>query len=418
MTEKLLQFIWQHQHYAMNDLQTTCGLTVQIIDPGKINYHQGPDFSEAILKIGEQVWAGNIEIHVLATQWNEHGHSGDEKYMNVILHVVWREDEKLQLPFPAVELHSRVSRILLSKYERLMQSPQFIACQDNIGDVPELTIECWKQRLLAERLQSKADHIINLLQQNKYHWEETFWWLLASGFGMKVNSDSFLKIAQSIPFNLLIKHKFQLQQLEALLLGQAGILDTLFEESYPTMLSKEYQYLKKKYGLGKIHYPLYYLRMRPANFPTIRLAQLAALIHKSDHFFSFCLEAQSCEQIIKVLEVQANDYWHYHYLPDVPVDFKIKHLGKDMISNILINTIIPAVYAYGIHQNRISLTQKAIQWLEFLPAENNTIIRQFNAVNVGSRTSGDSQALIQLKNEYCNHKRCLECAVGYKLLNP
>ena len=355
-------------------------------------------------------------MHIFSSSWKQHNHSADELYKNVILHVVWKEDVPLDLAFPTVELESRVPGTVLSRYDLLMQSPQFIPCQESIRTVPEITMNIWKQALLVERLQQRAVHIFKFLEQNKYHWEETFWWLLAAGFGYKLNSNSFLKIAQQIPYTVIVKHRNQLHHLEALLLGQAGILDTDFEDKYPQMLSKEYRYLAQKYKLQKTHYPLLYLRMRPVGFPPVRLAQLAALIHAGNCVFSNIIEQDDLKKVSELFNVQANDYWHYHYIPDRKTNFCIKKPGAEMIQGILINTIIPVLYAYGKHQQIESITNKCFRWLEELKGEKNVITRHFSKIKIESKTAFDSQALIQMKNEYCNHKRCLECAVGYKLL--
>ena len=416
VTEKFLQFVWQYQHFNQYHLATTAGSRVFVIHPGILNTDQGPDFLDARIKIGDEEWVGSVELHVMASSWEAHNHSADKFYKNVILHVVWKEDVQLDLAFPTVELESRVPGAVLSRYDLLMQSPQFIPCQESIKTVPEITLNIWKQALLVERLQQRAVHIFKLLEQNKYHWEETFWWLLAAGFGYKLNSNSFLKIAQQIPYTVIVKHRNQLHHLEALLLGQAGILDTDFEDKYPQMLSKEYRYLAQKYKLQKTHYPLLYLRMRPAGFPPVRLAQLAALIHAGNCVFSNIIEQDNLKNVAKLFNIQANDYWHYHYIPGRKTAFCIKKPGSEMIHGILINTIIPVLYAYGKHQQTEGIINKCFRWLEELKGEKNVITRHFAEINVESKTAFDSQALIQMKNEYCNHKRCLECAVGYKLL--
>ena len=287
MTERLLQYIWQFQYFNNSLLHTTNEQALQVINPGKYNTNQGPDFLNAKIWIDNTIWAGSIELHINTSDWKQHNHSNDKNYNNVILHVVWYHDQDLQLPFPTLELQSRVSKLLLNKYDELLRGTQFIPCEKQIQQVIEpLTIISWKERLLIERLQQKAAYIEKFLQRNNQHWEETFWWMLARNFGAKINSDSFEKLGQSIPINLFAKHKQQIHQLEALLMGQSGLLDKNFTDDYPLMLQKEYHFLQKKYRLNKIHEPVYFLRMRPANFPTIRLAQLAVLIQQSQHLFS------------------------------------------------------------------------------------------------------------------------------------
>ena len=416
MTEKLLQYIWQFQYFNARNLQTTGGEPVQIIRNGMYNVNQGPDFLNARIKIGSTEWAGSIEIHINSSDWAAHKHTGDANYKNVVLHVVWQDDLKKQLPFPTLELHALVSNLLLSQYEELMQSAQFIPCQQHIAHVPEITVAAWKERLLIERLQQRSLYIESLLAKNNQHWEEVFWWMLAKNFGIRINADSFEKIAQTIPVNILAKHKSQVLQLEALLMGQAALLDKHFEDDYPNMLRKEYTFLQKKYQLKKAHAPLYFLRMRPANFPTVRLAQLAMLIHQSLHLFSRIKEAAKVNEIEHLLNVTANDYWHYHYSFDETTAFKKKTLGKQMIQNIMINTVVPVLYAYGYVNSNDSFKNKALQWLENITAEQNSITRGFEALHILNRNAFDSQALIQLKNDYCNYKHCLRCAIGNSIL--
>lgn len=416
MTEKLLQYIWQFGHFNSRELQSTDSETLAILNKGILNTNQGPDFLNATIKAGDTTLVGNIELHINADDWWNHGHDKDAHYNNVILHVVWLNNAREKLSFPTLELQPLVSKMLLSKYDLLMQSTQFIPCQPHINSVPQLSFSSWKERLVVERLQAKAKHIDELLKLNNQHWEETFWWLLARNFGIKINSDSFERIARSVPVNVLAKHKNQIHQLEAILLGQAALLDKNFEEDYPSMLRKEYQFLQKKYALQKTHAPLYFLRMRPANFPTIRLAQLAMLVQQSNHLFSMVREAKEISAITDLLKVTANDYWHYHYRFDEPTAFSPKSLGGAMIQNICINTVIPMLYAYGYYNNNEALKQRAMDWLTLLPAEKNSITKGFQHLDVENKSAFDSQALIQLKNNYCNYKLCLQCAVGNHLL--
>lgn len=416
MTERLLQYIWQFQYFNRNGLATAEGETLQIIYPGLLNTNQGPDFLEAKIKVTETSWAGNIELHVKSSDWHVHKHSDDKNYNNIILHVVWQNDLEAGLSFPVLELQSRVSNFLLSRYDELMNATGFIACEKNIHQVDLLTWKSWKDRLLAERLQNKASLIVEYLAANNNHWEETFWWLLANNFGLKVNCDAFEKIARSLPLNILAKHKNQIQQLEALLFGQAGLLENNFTEQYPAMLQKEYRFYKAKYKLQPIEASLFFLRMRPANFPSVRLAQLAALINKSHHLFSVIKEADSLKQVKKLLNVTANDYWHYHYVFDEATGFKEKNLGKQMINNLLINTVIPVVFAFGHFHSEEVYKSKALQWMEEIAAEKNSITNGYALLGIENKNAFDSQALIQLKNAYCNKKRCLECAIGNRLL--
>ncbi len=416
MTERLLQFIWQFQYFNTRNLITTNNEPLQVFESGTYNTNQGPDFLNARIKTAGATWAGHIEMHIHASDWFLHEHGADKNYHNVILHVVWKNDDHPVLPFPTLELQPLVSKILLGKYEELMQSAQFVPCQQHIRLVPEIVFAAWKERLLIERLQQKALAIEKMLGKNHQHWEESFWWMLAKNFGIKINADAFEKIAQSLPTRILAKHKNQLQQLEALLMGQAGLLDKTFSDAYPNMLRREYLFLQKKYGLKKAYAPIYFLRMRPANFPTVRLAQLAALIQQSHQLFSVIKETTALETIRKLLMVTANDYWHYHYMFDEETTFRHKTLGEETISNILINTVIPAIYAYGYLNSNESFKNKALVWMEQVPYEKNSITKGFAELGIKSRSAFDSQALIQLKNNYCNYKSCLQCAVGNQVM--
>src|SRR5688572_6523710 len=361
MTERLLQFIWQFQYFSKSDLVTANGELVQIINPGLFNTNQGPDFLNARIVIGAATWAGTVELHLKTSDWNKHGHQEDKNYANVILHVVWENDgdrnpvpvnensdsvpadkrNRVSLSVPVIELKNRVAKLLLQRYEELMLSTSFIPCEKNIAGIRDITWKSWKERLLAERLLRKSALAETFLRQNNYHWEETFWWLLARNFGMKVNADAFEAIARSISLNVLAKHKNQIHQLEALLFGQAGLLEKEFlstdsgsENDYPILLQKEYRFLQKKYNLRTVQIPFYSLRMRPENFPSVRLAELAMLVHESAHLFSKIKESVSVNEIKKYFEVTANDYWHYHYQFSETSPYKKKKVGVSMVDNI------------------------------------------------------------------------------------
>lgn len=425
MTERLLQFIWQFQYFNKSELTTTTDEPVQILFAGQHNTNQGPDFLDAKIRIGKTTWAGTVELHIKTSDWVKHNHQKDKNYNNVILHVVWEDDTStlrqaqssvLKNDIPVVELKGRVSKILLQRYEELMDSSSFIPSEKSIHLVPDIVWKSWKDRLLVERLLRKANVVETSLQLNNYHWEETFWWLLARNFGMKVNADAFEAIAQSISVKILAKHKSQIHQLEALMLGQAGLLEKKFSEEYPKLLQKEYRFLQNKYKLKPVPLPFHFLRMRPGNFPTIRLTQLAMLISESAHLFSKIKEADSVKEVSKWFDVTANDYWHYHYRFDETSAFKKKKLGATMIDNIIINTIAPVLFAYGNYHDEDKYKDKALKWLEQTAAESNSITKGFQKLGIENKTAFDSQALIELKNEYCSKKRCLECGVGNVLL--
>lgn len=415
MTERLLQYIWQFQYFNKSQLQTTEGEEITLLLSGQLNKDQGPDFINARIKIGQTILAGSVEIHIKTSDWVRHRHDEDDHYKNVILHVVYQNDTP-SFRLPVLELEPRISKMILERYDALMNNSAYLACESSLSFVKEITWAGWKERLVVERMSRKAQKIYELLQQNKYNWEEVFWWLIARTFGGKVNGEAFQSIAATIPLTVLARHKSSIHQLEALLLGQAGLLHHRLEDSYAQMLYKEYHFLSKKYNLHRSNLPIYFLRMRPGNFPTIRLAQLAMLIQNSSHLLTNILEAISVEEVKERLNVIANDYWHYRYRFDEPSSYQPKRVGEDMISSILINTVIPFMFCYGSQRKQEPYKEKALEWLEHTRAEKNSITKEFSRLNIRNESAFDSQALIELKSQYCDVKRCLECSIGYSLL--
>lgn len=414
ITERLFQFIWQFQYFNNSELTTVTGEPLQIIHPGLSNLNQGPDFSNARIRIGDNTWAGTVELHILTSDWNRHQHQNDSNYRSVILHVVW-EDDRTDLLIPVLELKSRVPKLLLQRYRELMDAGSFIPCEKTIRNIPDLNWKGWIDRMLAERLLRKAALVQSYLQENKNHWEETFWWLLARSYGMKVNADAFEAIARSIPLKLLRKFS-ELYQYEALLFGQAGLLNKEFKDEYPGLISREYSFNYGKYEIKPNQMPLLFLRMRPGNFPTIRLAQLSALVHGSVRLFAKIKEANSLKEVKKWFNTPAGKYWDNHYLFDEPSAFRPKMPGNAFVDSIIINTIAPVLFAYGDYHSDQSCKDKALQWLEETAAENNSIIKGFGQAGIEIKTAYDSQALIELKTQYCDRKRCLDCGVGNYLL--
>lgn len=420
ITERLLQFIWQFQYFQKSSLTTTAGEPLTILQPGLLNTNQGPDFLNARIRIGNTLWAGNIELHVRASDWHVHAHTGDAHYANVVLHVVWEQDALVTdaqgQALPALELRPLVPALLLQRYNLLMQSQDFVPCASQLPVLSAIAWLSWKERLAAERLQRRAQHILDMLQSQQNHWDEVFWWLLARNFGIRVNSESFELIARSLPVNVLARHKRQIHQLEALLIGQAGMLEEHFSEDYPLLLQREYAYLRRKYQLLPVKQTPSFLRMRPANFPTIRLAQLAMLIHQSVHLFSHIRDTQKLADVQHLFRVTANDYWHYHYRFEEPAVYQPKKLGDGMIDNIIINTITPVLFAYALFTQDEALKQRAVQWLAQVTPEQNHVTSQWKSFSVTNYNAMDSQALLELKTRYCDQRLCLRCAVGNQLL--
>lgn len=416
MNERLLQFIWQFQYFNKQQLYTEDGDSLLIVQPGTFNRNQGPDFLNASVKIGSTVWAGNIELHVNASDWYKHHHSTDTNYNNVILHVVWNADIEIE-KFPTFSLKEKIPKVLLDRYQQLMQGSLKQACNSFLPALSDIGWTAWKERLVAERLTRKSEKVFDLLKQTNQHWEEVFWQMLASNFGLKVNSEAFEAMARSIPVTTLAKHKNQIHQIEALLLGQCNLLNGDYNEDYPKMLQKEHRFLQKKYNLTKHTVLPHFLRMRPANFPTVRLAQLAMLVNQSSHLFSKIKEMEDVKAVKQLLNVTANDYWHYHYRFDEPGEYKEKHLGNQMVENIIINTIVVVLFAYGLNTRQENYKTKAIHWLQHLDGEKNTLTKQWVVAEVSNRSAFDSQALIELSNNYCTHQKCLDCSVGNKILS-
>ncbi len=420
MNERLLQFIWQFQYYNTQSLQTTEGEPLVIEKPGSWNHHQGPDFSEAVIRIGSTKWVGNIELHLCSSDWEKHRHDGNEHYRNIILHVVWEDDAPLydshKNRVPTLVLQHRIPKLLLERYLQMMQTMGTVPCQIFLPALNPLSWSAWKERLAAERLTRKSEQVLSFLAQTNNHWEEVCWWLLAANFGIKVNAVLFEQVAQSLSVNVLAKHRGQVHQLEALLLGQANLLSARYEDDYAIMLQREYRFLKKKYQLSPVSKQPAFLRMRPAAFPTIRLSQLAMLLHKTTAFFSQVKETTDLTSMLDQFMITANDYWHYHYRFDEETAFQPKHLGRQMAENILINTVIPVLFTYGLYTKEETCKDKAIHWLYQLSAEHNHLTRGWQQSGVLNTSALDSQALIELTNHYCSHRRCLECAVGNRVL--
>jgi len=330
---------------------------------------------------------------------------------------VWLHDEAdLPAAVPLLDLQSRVSVLLLHQYEEWMQQSSFVPCAALVKEAGALVWMAWMERLLAERLQHKSEYILQLLNACNGHWEEICWQILAKNFGMHVNADAFENIARSLPVSILARHKNQVIVLEALLLGQAGLLEEPFADDYAQLLQREYQFLQHKYNLAKPAIAVYFLRMRPACFPTIRLAQLAMLFHSTGNMFSAILHMETIIKVKMMLNITANDYWHYHFRFGEATVYQPKTLGGEMINNILMNTVATILFTYGKYHIEPAYQQKAVEWMNQLPAEKNSVMTKFRSIGVTSRNASDSQSLIELKSQYCDHKRCLDCAIANAVL--
>lgn len=417
LNEEFLSYIWQFQSFSRENLTVSSGERLQIIHPGTKNTFQGPDFSKGIVEIDNIRFIGNIELHMRSSDWYRHGHQRDQNYSNVILHVVWendRPDEYSQIPL--VELKGRVPLRLIDHYQKLVGQSFGIPCAGEINKVPPIIWEKWKERLIVERLQDKGGKIRELKISKKLSWEEASWQMVARYFGGPVNGEAFQMIAEILELRVLYRYQKQFHRLEALMMGTAGLLEGVFQDHYPVMLQKEYEMLYKKHTLKKIMAPIHFLRMRPSGFPTIRISQLAGLIYKGESWISLFSTSKNVIELRERLSAAANDYWNNHYLFDRPAPHKVKYTGNELLDSLIINVAIPVRYALGCEQRDTQALNTTIEWLLVLPAEKNHRLDEFVELGLKPENSGDSQALLQLKSNYCDQKNCLKCAIGNHLL--
>jgi len=421
LSEDFLQYVWKHKLYDPSKLKDQHGRKIEVISPGETNTDGGPDFFNMRLKIDGIVWAGNAEVHVLASDWYRHNHQADAAYNNVILHIVSSNDKEVQMPggqiLPAVEL--AFDENLLHKYERIISSKGWISCSDRISTIETFRVRAWLTTLLIERLNQKTDEVFKRLDHNKGSWEETFYQSLATGFGFKVNTVPFELLARSLPLRIVAKHKDNLFQLEALFFGQAGFLTMSGDQdAYTRKLCAEYQYLQHKYELKPLEGYLWkFLRLRPVNFPTIRIAQMAWLINHSSALFSKITDTSIVEDLKILLNTATSEYWDTHYRFGKLSSYQKKAMGEASVENLIINTLVPVLFACGKQKNQTSLTDRALQLLEGLPSEKNAVIKNWEAIGIRSKNAFDSQALLQLKKNYCSKKRCIHCSLGHLLLH-
>ncbi|QIA07270.1 DUF2851 family protein [Draconibacterium halophilum] len=422
MPEEFLQYIWQNRLFTTNQLQTIDGDQLEIIDQGRKNSDSGPDFFNAKIKLNETTWAGNIEIHKKASDWQKHEHTNDKAYDNVILHVVETADTTIARNngeiIPTLILN--YPEQLKHNYEKLINAQTWIACEKQFHKVDPIVLQLGFNRLMIERLETKTQAIVEQLRQNNNNWEETFFQVLAQMFGFKVNAVPFELLAKSLSIQTLLKHKNSLFQLEALLFGNSGLLNQqLLGDDYYIHLRDEYSFLYKKYKLKGIEGHLWkFMRLRPPNFPTIRISQLAALIYHSEGLFSRILEIESMEELKKLFKVKASEYWDTHYnFNKTSKKPQAKELGDTAAHILIINVIVPFLFVYGENQNKHELKNRALEILENLPAESNSIISKWADMGIQARSAFDSQALLQLKNYYCESKKCLNCHLGVKLVS-
>ena len=422
MEEQLLHFIWHRKLFDDTLLRTTESEAIEIQHTGIPNSDQGPDFLQARIVIDGQLWAGHVEIHIRSSAWYLHAHQDDPHYQNVILHVVWKEDQPVITPagfrIPCLELENRVDKNLLHRYHHLMNNLEWIPCASSMLQVNEITRISWLERMMAERLEHKTTHMLQIFNRCNQHWEQTFFVLLARQLGAPANSNAMEELCLKIPWSIIRKHGDRADQLEAMLFGTAGMLEKDFKEPYVAGLKREFDFLKKKYQLTTmpgLHWK--FMRMRPVHFPTIRIAQLAVIIKAFEHFITLLEEMEDAETWIKRFMVKPFDsFWntHYHFTSISPESVKL--LGRNTASVIVINVVAPLMFLYGKVQGRSGMKDHALNLLRQLPPEENGIITGWRKCGWEVEDAGQTQGLLHLKKEFCDKRRCMHCAIGLKVL--
>ena len=416
MKEEFIYYLWENRLLSL-DLRTTDGDEIKIVSVGNRNYDSGADFINARVKIGGTLWAGQVEIHVRASDWFKHKHQYDDNYNNVILHVVYECDTD-KLKIPTLEIKDKFDQSLLFNYNKFVNSKNWIPCDEFIGGVQSFTIVSWLDRMLVEHLENECNDLNFKLQNSNYDWEQTFYQRLMRYFGFKVNNDSFEYLSRILPLNLLLKHIDNEVYVESMLFGCAGFLEKDFEEDYPSLLKRDFKMLKSKFGLKVMPVSNWkFLRLRPPNFPTIRIAQLARIIINNGNMFSKIRDSIGLDEIIQLFDVELNTYWDNHFQFDkVSNAAKRKSLGKSAIDSILINAIVPMLFYYGQFHLLESYKERAMTYLENIEAEDNVIIRNFNGCGVVFQNAFQTQAALFMYKYYCRRRRCLECRI-YLLLS-
>jgi len=420
MKEDFLHYLWKFKKFDTLNLKTFNGEEITIINVGQYLELAGPDFFNAQITIGNQKWAGNVEIHLKSSDWYVHHHERDEAYKNVILHVVWEHDTEIfrknNTEIPVLELKKYVDAVTISNYQSLISPKSWIFCEKQIQEIDEFVFKNWQERLFFERLERKSKPIFDLLEQTNQDWEAVLFCFLAKNFGLNTNGEIFFKIAQTIPFSVIRKESFEVENLEALIFGTAGLLDSEKEDNYFKDLKFRYFYLLHKYQLDKSYVePVQFFKHRPDNFPTIRLSQFANLYHSQQNLFSRINTLNSLKSCYDLFQVSASEYWLNHYQFDKESPKKKKSLSKSFIDLIVINTIIPLQFAFAKSQGK-EISDDLIRLFNEVAPEKNAIIDKFNSFGIVSKSAFETQSLLQLKNEYCNKSKCLECSVGIELL--
>lgn len=420
MKEEFLHYLWQYQLFDKQYLQTNSGETICIEKIGHHNINSGPDFLEAKIQIGKELWVGSVEIHLKASDWYVHNHETDPKYDNVILHVVWEDDipvfRKNNAPVSALEIKGLVPKYIWNNYRHLFQkSNKWIACENLLEQIDAFTWHGWLERLYIERLENKAADIEKLLVNSVNDWEAVLFRLMAKNFGLKVNGSAFFSLVNTLDFSIIRKERTEKIKLEALLLGQAGLLEKQLDDSYYVDIQEIYRYQQHKYRLKSNTESVQFFRLRPSNFPTIRLSQLANLFSINQSLFQKLMNANDVTALYDLLQTKASSYWDSRFVFGKESKKSIKKSTKSFIDLLLINTIIPLRFAYQKHRGNHNV-EGLFSLLQELKSENNSIIRKYEELGIITKSAMDSQALLTLRNKYCTEQRCLECAVGLQIL--
>ena len=420
--EALLHYLWKNKLYDNDSLKTIQGVPFEIIDIGIHNQDAGPDFFNAKIKMDDKVWAGNIEIHTSSSDWYKHHHEKDKAYNSVILHVISSADE-LEIRDESGRLIPqwimKVPECIRENYLFLLHTDTAIPCLGKISGIPDIYLSDWMNALVTERLERKTNTLLQLLIEYHEDWNEVFYITLARNFGFGINNDAFERLAKSLPLRIILKHQDSAMQVEALFLGQAGLLENEdTDDEYYQKLRKEYDFLQKKYNLKPLDAHIFKsLRIRPNNLPHIKIVQLAGFIRQEQGLFSRIVELKNFEKLKSFFVTETEKYWLTHYQFGKTSVSKPKNLGPSAIDILLINTVVPLLFAYGKKKGSEEHMEKAIALLESVKPENNFIITTFSRAGIKVRNACDTQALIQLKREYCEKKKCIFCRIGHKLLS-
>lgn len=420
MNEAFLHFVWKYQIYNLF-AKTTENLPVEVLKTGRHNTDAGPDFSNARIKIGETTWAGNVEIHIKSSDWHVHKHQEDDAYTNIILHVVFEDDQIIYDRngniIPTMELKGIINENVYKRYFYYINNQLWIPCEKDIVQVNQITIKGWMERLFVERMERKVQVLQTLFAHNGNSLNETFYHVLAGNFGFKTNEQPFLILSRLLPISILGKHKNSYFQIEAMLYGCSGMLNGDFKDDYPNQLLQEFKFLQKKYGLTTMESHLWkFLRLRPTNFPSIRISQLAALIYKSENLLSKILDETNVDNVKSFFNVKASAYWDDHYNFDKSSKKISKSLGENATENLILNTVVQFLFFYAKLKGEQRYRDRAIDFMFALKPEKNNIITRWALIGLDAQNALESQGLIELKNNYCKRKQCLNCAIGTSLL--